>query len=210
MSTTEDTKQVAENVTEDESKFINKKNMPWLISDADLRFITNNYEYDWVMMKFLENGMICPEDAFWKIYFNRFEYYDKDCAHCEIKDDHTQLGHDCWKCKNCKKVFTTTSGTYLANTNLEYHHWWRFCYLIGKMKITNSNTVAKDLGVTQKTAWNMLNTLRIARKETTKTPFVNGAAVFDFENMYEVLEVLLMKKKQKPLKVIEVKMISLM
>lgn len=166
----------------------------WLITNAELRLITNDYEWDWVLDKFTRNGIISPEDACWKIYFTRFEYTNVDCPFCKTVDAHYKLNSEAWKCKNCLKSFTITSGTYISNSKLEYYHWWRFAYLIGDMGITNSCVIAKDLGVTQKTAWYMIETLRTARKETSEKKFVNGQEALVFENMYEILELLTMRK----------------
>jgi len=169
----------------------------WLISNADLRLISNDYEFDWTIDKLFSNGIISPEDAYWKMYCMRFEYADNlDCPFCKAIDKHYALNNELWKCKNCAKNFTITSRTYIDNTKLEYYHWVRFGYLIGELKITNSCVIAKDLDITQKTAWNMIETLRIARKETSNKKFVNGNEVLTFKHIYEPLK-LLMKLKLK-------------
>lgn len=168
----------------------------WLITNAELRQITNDYEWDWVLGKFLDNGIISPEGAYHKIYCQRFEYTNVDCPFCQTIDSHYELNSELWKCKNCHKKFTITSGTYIDNSKLEYYHWWRFCYLIGNLKVVNSNVIAKDLDVTQLTAWRMIDTLRKARKEQSDKKFVNGQEVLVFEHIYEPLEILLKLKNK--------------
>lgn len=147
------------------------ENRNWLLSISEFNLITNNYELDWVLNKLNDNGITSPEDALMRISSARFTYpRGTDCPFCGTVDSHYQLNSECYKCRNrkCYKKFSITSGTYLNDTKLEYSQWWRFAYLIGDMKITNSAVIAKDLGVTQKTSWWMINTLRTARKETSK------------------------------------------
>jgi hypothetical protein len=67
---------------------------------------------------------------------------------------------------------------------------WRFAYLLGEMKIKTSTIIARDLVVTQKTVFYMLDTLKTAIRAQGKK-LLNGSDVLDFENMTSVLEVLL-------------------
>lgn len=169
------------------------ENKNWLLSISEFNLMTNNYEWDWVLHKLWGNGITCPEDALMNISSARFIYTDPDCPFCGKIDKHYKLNSELWKCRNktCYKKFTLTSGTYIADTKLEYSQWWRFAYLIGDLKITNSHVIAKDLDVTQLTAWRMIDTLRTARKESTKKKFVNGNEVLVFESRYDVLDILL-------------------
>ncbi len=174
------------------------KKLKWLISNEDFDTITNGGEYDWVMEVFNENGMTSEDDSFWKFYYTRFEYCWPDCPKCGTSSkDHYVLGKESWQCRNskCRHKFTISSGTYLDNTRIEWHRWFRFAYLIGEMGVTNSCVIARDLQVTQKTAWWMINTLRTARKETSETKFVNGQEVLVFGNHWLVIETLLQRKK---------------
>lgn len=166
----------------------------WLISTAELREVTNDYKWDWVRAKFNDNGIISPEDALFKIHGVRFKYFNEDCPFCKSIDKHYESNSELWKCKRCSKKFTITSRTYLDGSKLAYYHWYRFAYLVAELEITNSSFIAKDLDISQKTAWGMLDLLRRTRKETTK--FTNGSSVFNFENLYEILELLLTFKKE--------------
>lgn len=168
----------------------------WLISNADLQLITNDYEWDWVLAKFIDNGITSPEDAYWKLRTSRFEYTNPDCPFCEVIDKHYELNSECWKCKSCLKKFTITSGTYIENSKLDYYHWWRFAYLMGELKITNGGVIANDLELTHKTVWGMIETVRVSRKQTSDKKFVNGNEVLVFKNIYEVID-LLIKRKPK-------------
>jgi transposase-like protein len=159
-----------------------------------MKEITNNYEHDWVTDKFRDNGITNPDLAFWALYGLRFEYCSPDCSFCGRVDNHWKINNEIWKCKSCRKKFSLTSGTYIENNKLEHYHWWRFCYLIAELKIKNSCAIANDLGITQKTAWKMINLLRMARKETAVIKFKNGQEILAFKHLYEPLEILISLK----------------
>lgn len=172
----------------------------WLLSDADFGLITNNHEWDWVVDKLISNGITSPTDALNRFKYTRFEYSYEDCPKCGLSAPHYRLrDEDVWKCKGCGRNFTITACTYMDNTKLEYYQWFRFCYLLGALKITNSSVIAQDIGVTQKTAWWMLDTVRKARKENTERKFVNGNEVLVFDHLYQPLELLLIRKNQPPI-----------
>lgn len=176
------------------------KEIEWLLKDTEINEITNNYEWDWVWLKLADNGLTSPTDAFNKFLHCRFEYFDYDCPKCGLVDKHYELSFECWKCKECGNKFTVTSCTFIDNTKIEYYKWWRFCYLLGDLKITNSHVIAHDLQLTQKTAWWMLDSVRTARKETTEKKFVNGQEILVFNHSFEILELLLKRKDQPTLK----------
>lgn len=170
----------------------------WLLSNEDFTDLTNVHQFnEWALFILWDNGITCPDDAYNKLHLCRFEHTNPDCSFCGDVDKHYVLRTDQWNCKKCRRTFSVTSGTYLDNSKLEAHIWWRFCYLVGDMGITNSHLIAKDLGVTQKTAWFMLDTLRTARKETSNTKFINGSEVLSFNNSHEVIDVLVKIKRDK-------------
>ncbi len=182
--------------------------LKWLLSDSDFED-TWNKDKEWedaVLHILWDNGITSPADAKCRFEFARFEYTKKDCPKCVAFDDHYELtsSHQ-WKCKKCGHKFTITSGTYIDNTKLELFYWWRFAYLIGEMKITNSQVIAKDLDVTQATSWFMIETLRNARKQTSDKNFVNGQEVLVFNHLWEVIELLVrktsIKKKKNTVKI---------
>jgi transposase-like protein len=66
-----------------------------------------------------------------------------------------------YKCKETGKYFNVKTGTIFENTQLELQKWFLAIWLItcGKKGIT-SVQLAKDIGCTQKTAWNMAHKIR--------------------------------------------------
>lgn len=67
------------------------------------------------------------------------------------------------KCGDCRKRFSIKVGTIFADTKIEMRKWMMAIWLItSHKKGIASTTLAKDIGVTQKTAWFMLHRLRHA------------------------------------------------
>lgn len=165
---------------------------PWLLSNKDFKQLTNVDHIDeWLLFIFWDNGITSPNDSYIKLHLARFQYTNLDCSFCGALDKHYVLNTGQWKCKKCFRTFSLTSGTYIENTKLGCHMWWRFSFLIGEKKVTNSSTIAHDLGLTQKTTWGMIETLRRARKETSDKKFLNGQEALSFNNIHEVIDVLL-------------------
>lgn len=73
--------------------------------------------------------------------------------------------YDCkgnrYKCKNTGKYFNAKTATLFDNTKIKLQKWFIAIYLITcHSKGISSVQLAKDLGVTQKTAWFMLHRIR--------------------------------------------------
>lgn len=76
-----------------------------------------------------------------------------------------------YRCKNTGKYFDVKTGTVFANTKLPLRYWFYAMFLfLSHKRGVSSCQLARDLGVTQKTAWNMLNKIR-----TYMNVFNNGS-----------------------------------
>lgn len=65
------------------------------------------------------------------------------------------------KCGKCEKTFTVRKGTIFEESRLPLSVWFLALKLISsKNKFYNSTKLANEIGVTQKTAWFMLERLR--------------------------------------------------
>lgn len=89
------------------------------------------------------------------------------CPHCgSQRNNHYQLKDKgifkgLYKCKDCRKRFTVTVGTMFDSSHISLRKWFLAIYLFSSHKKgISSIQLAKDLGVTQKTAWFMLSRLR--------------------------------------------------
>jgi len=68
-----------------------------------------------------------------------------------------------WKCKVCAKQFTVKVGTILEDSPIGLDKWACAMWMLGNCKNgVSSYEIARDLGVTQKTAWFMNHRIRFA------------------------------------------------
>ena len=66
-----------------------------------------------------------------------------------------------YRCANTGKYFDVKSGTIFAHTKLPLRYWFYAMFLfLSHKRGVSSCQLARDLGVTQKTAWNMLHKIR--------------------------------------------------
>ena len=68
-----------------------------------------------------------------------------------------------WRCRDCRKHFSVRTGTIFAESNLKIHKWLLAAYLMTvARKGISSVQLAKEVGVTQKTAWFLEHRIREA------------------------------------------------
>lgn len=68
-----------------------------------------------------------------------------------------------YKCKNTGKYFNVKTGTIFDDSKIKLRKWFIALYLVtSHKKGISSHQLARDIGVTQKTAWFMLHRLRYA------------------------------------------------
>lgn len=67
-----------------------------------------------------------------------------------------------YKCKNTQKYFNAKTGTIFENTNISLRKWFVAIWIVSSHKKgISSLQLARDLGLTQKTAWFMLHRIRV-------------------------------------------------
>jgi transposase-like protein len=68
-----------------------------------------------------------------------------------------------WSCKSCKKQFTIKVGTVMEDSPIGLDKWMGAMWMLENCKNgVSSYEIHRTLGVTQKTAWFMLQRIRMA------------------------------------------------
>lgn len=71
------------------------------------------------------------------------------------------LGNHQYMCKNTQRIFNVKTGTIFSNTKLPLRKWFMAIWLVlSNKKGVSSMQLARDLHVTQKTAWYLLHRIR--------------------------------------------------
>lgn len=85
------------------------------------------------------------------------------CPHCEEKERITPRKGGYYRCNACKKDFTVRTGTIFERSHVELHKWLYAMYLlVTSRKGISSLQLSKEIGITQKSAWFVLQRLREA------------------------------------------------
>lgn len=107
----------------------------------------------------------------------------KYCPLCGNADESkigTLTGTNTHKCYACRKRFSIKVGTIFQDTKLPLRTWFAAIWMItNHPKGIASTTLAKDLGITQKTAWFVLHRLRHAARTDSFNAPLKGAVEVD-------------------------------
>ena len=100
------------------------------------------------------------------------------CPHCggirTTRTKHKMPYH----CKDCRKRFSVRTGTILAESNISLHKWLMAMYLLNtNLKGVSSMKLARDLEITQKTAWFLAHRIRKAFEDQQEAKFVSPVEV---------------------------------
>ena len=98
------------------------------------------------------------------------------CPYCGSLDVQSGIRHHSMthRCRDCpdKKMFSIRTGTLMENSNLPFRVWAISIYLhLTNLKGVSSMKLHRDLGVTQKSAWFVLQRIRAAWKDEDDWPF---------------------------------------
>jgi len=99
-------------------------------------------------------------------HFRAVRWPDADritCPHCGTINRHYVLADNTHKCRDCRRKFTVRNGTIFEDSKIELRKWFTAIFLAtSHKKGISSCQLARDIGVTQKTAWFMLHRVRNA------------------------------------------------
>src|SRR5258708_39010146 len=85
-----------------------------------------------------------------------------------------------WKCRatKCRKQFSVKVGTILNESPIGIEKWLTAMWLVSNCRNgVSSYEIARDLGLTQKSAWFMLHRIREAMQDKTATKLVGEVEV---------------------------------
>lgn len=86
------------------------------------------------------------------------------CPKCGSEREHTYIAkRRIWRCRDCKKDFSIKVGTIFEDSPIQLGKWLPAMWMLANCKNgISSYELARDLGITQKSAWFMLHRLRLA------------------------------------------------
>ena len=101
------------------------------------------------------------------------------CPYCGVTEVYT-LKANRYQCKECRNTFSILVGTVFENTKLPLRVWFGAMWLIANHpKGIASTTLARDLGITQKSAWFVLHRLRYAARAQSFNSPLSGTVEVD-------------------------------
>jgi transposase-like protein len=102
------------------------------------------------------------------------------CPYCEHDKAYTLSRPNKYRCADCSRNFSVTVGTIFEDTKLPLRIWFGAIWLItNHPKGIASTTLAKDLGITQKSAWFVLHRLRHAARTRSFNKPLTGIVEVD-------------------------------
>ena len=103
------------------------------------------------------------------------------CPVCGTGDKITTRKGGYYRCRQCQEDFTVRTGTVFERSHVPLHKWVYAMYLlVTARKGISSMQLAKEIGVTQKTAWFILGRLR----EACGSDFGKLAGVVEIDETY--------------------------
>jgi transposase-like protein len=103
-----------------------------------------------------------------------------ECPYCGAKEPMFLKTRRIWKCKAtaCRKQFSVKVGTVLNESPIGLDKWLTAMWLVANCRNgVSSCEIARDMGITQKTAWFMLHRIREAMQDKTATKLAGEVEV---------------------------------
>lgn len=112
----------------------------------------------------VELTLYFPTDQSCREYLEKMRWNGKPvCPHCDNDSAYKFKDSVYYKCKACRRKFTVLMGTIFEDTKVPLRKWFIAIYLFtSHKKGVSSCQLAKDLGITQKSAWHLLHRIRFA------------------------------------------------
>jgi hypothetical protein len=137
----------------------------------------------------------------------RWPYGVVSCPTCGRKNPHYNAERKVWVCsiKHEKRQFSVKLGTIFEDSPLGLDKWLPAVWLLSNCKNgISSFEIARDLGVTQKTAWFMLGRIRLALQDDLTGGMLSGEVEVDesyiggkVRNMHKARKAVVQRDSQK-------------
>ena len=89
------------------------------------------------------------------------------------------------QCNDCRQQYTVTVGTVFESSKVGLHKWLYVNHVIcSSKKGTSAHQIARNIGVTYKTAWFMVHRIREAMKETHTGPMGGYGETIEADETY--------------------------
>ncbi len=98
----------------------------------------------------------------------------RHCPHCGSTRTHEADGGNKmpYRCSDCREYFSVKTNSLMHNSRLPLRKWVFATYLhLTRLKGVSSVKLHRDIGVSQKTAWYMLQRIRKAFEDDDESPF---------------------------------------
>ena len=104
-----------------------------------------------------------------------------DCPKCELpRPFHRVKGRPAWDCDYCGYHLHPTAGTIFHKSSTSLHLWFFAMYLMATTRCgISAKQLERELGVTYKTAWRMLNLIRNQLMDQEDDPPLSGKVEMD-------------------------------
>jgi transposase-like protein len=122
-----------------------------------------------------------PDEQTCLDHFRSFRWRDGEfCPYCARNRIYHFSDRRTFKCGDCRQRFSIKVGTIFEDTKLPLRKWFMAIWLIcNHPKGIASTTLAKDLKITQKTAWFVLHRLRHAARTNSFNAPLKGTVEAD-------------------------------
>jgi transposase-like protein len=95
--------------------------------------------------------------------------YCPKCGSTNVYNANAKRRLPLWKCKDCSRQFTVTSGTVMEGTKLPLRQWLFAFHIVGASKKgISARQLARMMGVTLKTAWHLSHRIRATMAKNTQ------------------------------------------
>jgi hypothetical protein len=106
-------------------------------------------------------------------------------ADCEAEKPYWLDTQKRWKCRKCRKQFSVKVGSIFEDSPIALQKWLPALWLLVNCKNgISSYEIARDLGVTQKTAWFMLQRLRLVLRGKSAAVKIGGSGPKEIDETF--------------------------